>query len=225
MAPRIKVSGRKTDTDTAKVFKCGRTVPSTKEPGQMIWRMERVASFITTVTFTKVNGSMIRPMVKVLIITKMVPSMLVSGLKINSTEQALRPGLMVHVMRVPTSWVKSTATAPSSRPTNQLSLANLLITTSMVAVSTPGLMEGSTKENGKITACTEKAPLCGAMGADILVSMLRTKRMDTVNLCGPMAAHTKAIGLTENNTELACRKQLMASGSMALGTRVVASSL
>lgn len=65
-----------------KVFKYGRMVQNTKEIGEMAKQMATEFFTMLTVTFTRVNLKMIKPMVTVLTFTKTVPNFQATGLMI-----------------------------------------------------------------------------------------------------------------------------------------------
>lgn len=86
----------------------GLTVRVMKVSGKIIEHMAKANSLISTETYTKVTGSMIRLMVMAFITTSMVLCTKASGEMTCSMEQAKKAGPMVPYMRESTWQVKST---------------------------------------------------------------------------------------------------------------------
>ena len=83
--------------------------------------------------------------------------------------------------------------------------------------STLGSTGANTKENGKITGCTEKAHSLGAMAAATAESTLLIRKMGTANLCGRMARLTRGTGRMANSTAPVCKKLQMENGVWVSG--------
>jgi hypothetical protein len=110
---------------------------------------------------TKVNGKMIKLMVKVYIPTLIVVDTKVIGLRTNNTGMVWKDGQTVHLMRDNMSKVKSMAVESLLGLTEALLLENFLTTTFKAMVSTNGLMVESLLENGKTIRWMGTAHLLG----------------------------------------------------------------
>ena len=64
-----------------------------------------------------------------------------------------------------------------------------------------GLMEGSTKVNGKRTTCMAMEFIPGRMGESMKVNTWKTKNTVMECTCGQMEGSMKATGWMENNME------------------------
>ncbi len=91
--------------------KSGLTAVAMKVTGLTIKRTGSVNYFTLTEMFTKGSGKMIKPMVKVLILTQTVLVIKEIGEMINSTDSVSRLGLMVRFTKANTLRVKRTVKA------------------------------------------------------------------------------------------------------------------
>ena len=126
----------------------GLMVADTKDTGKTI-RLRVGADLSTpTVTFTKVNGKMIKLKVMVYIHISMDLSMREHGSPINSVVTARSSGLMVHLSKVTTYKARSTAEVDLSGPTVLPMTVNSLTTIFRAVASMSGLTRESTTELG-----------------------------------------------------------------------------
>jgi hypothetical protein len=88
--------------DTVQVFKFGLIMPNMKVNGVKTKQMAEANSGMLMVTFTKVNGKMIRPMVMVSTFTSTELSMKDTGRTIFRMAKVWKVGKMVVAMRVAT---------------------------------------------------------------------------------------------------------------------------
>lgn len=142
----------------------------------------------------RVNGSMIKPMVRALILTWMGPNIMVIGKRTNNTVLVLRPGPMAQNMKAIMNMGKSTVPVLSSGLMDHSTLENFIIITSMARVSIPGVTAENTKVNGETTRCMEKVLSLGLMAENMWGNMWMIKNRAMVNSYGLMVALTKEIG-------------------------------
>jgi len=99
-----KVIGSSTLTKkTAEAFKFGQMDQGTMVSGKTAWLMVTEDSYMLKETFTRVNGSMTRPMVMVFTLILMEVDMKGSGSKISNMDWDLNSGLMVLSMKACTN--------------------------------------------------------------------------------------------------------------------------
>ena len=91
------------------VHRYGAMAQNLSDIGKMIKQMAKAASYTLTEMFTKVNGSTIRPTVKVRMSIVTVPSLLVIGSKIVSMVSVLKSGPIMPNLRGILNRVKSMA--------------------------------------------------------------------------------------------------------------------
>ena len=150
----MRASGTRWVVRTDEAPKSGSMARSMKDTGAPIKPMVEADLFTLTVTCIMENGKMTKPMVTANIIIQTELGTKVTGLKMHNTAKAKRYGLTMLLTKEAIAMARSTATANSCGLTIQHTLVNLLRTTSMVKVFTPGPMAADSKAPGKTTRWT-----------------------------------------------------------------------
>jgi hypothetical protein len=147
-----------------------------------------------TGTFTPEIGRMTRLTAMVYIITLMVPSTRVNGLRTSRMVVARKLGQTMLAMKVTTRKVRNTALVYSTGLTGLHTTVLLKIITSRDQVFMNGLTVVSMMELGSITRWMDRACSHGKTTAAMRVNMLTTKKKDTESLPGLTVVSTKVPG-------------------------------
>jgi hypothetical protein len=153
------------------------------------------------VTFITASGKTIKHMAMVFTIILMVLSTKVIGLRISNTVKEKRFGQTMRATKVSTKKAKSTALASSTGLTGQLTQVNSSTIILRVKVSTLGLMDVNTMENGATTRCMAAVSLPGTTVVVMKVTISTIRKKARVFSHGPMVENTMASGKTASSTE------------------------
>jgi hypothetical protein len=192
----------------------------TKAGGKTTKLMAKAGSFMLMETFMMAIGRMTKLTDSVSIPTSMAPGMRVIGKRINSTEKALRLGLMVPLLKEIMLKGRNTGLAASLG----LTKANTMESSRRTILKEKVFTNGVTAETLKVTGRTIKWRVTeSSLGLIIDVmkeSTLMTRKKDTVSFFGLMEGNTTVNGRTANSmvwvfTLLLLEKLKRVSGKMA----------
>lgn len=146
------------------------------------------------VTAMKENGWKIELVETVNIIMQMELHTKANGLMISSMDTAKRFGLIKQSILVTIRMVKSRVKVSSIGLMALIILEISIITILKEREYTTGQMEENMKENGLTIKCMEKGNFLGMMEGDMLVIMLKTRKLVKVNSFGQIKNIIKVIG-------------------------------
>jgi hypothetical protein len=198
MAQFIKGNGQLMALGKVKASKFGEMVLNMKGIGDKIKLTAMEELFTLMGILMLESGRMIKHMVEALMNILTERSILVIGLKINSTAMELRYGQMEVLMRVIMNLEKNMELELFNGLMEVLTLENFIVTIYTEWDYTLGKMVGNMKENGEQTKCMVKEFLVGLMEGNISESIMKIKRKGLENLYFKMEEDIVGNGLMVN---------------------------
>ena len=184
----------------AMVSKSGKMEPSTRVTGSSIRLVAKENSGMLTAMSLKENGSMIKPMDMEFISIKTEPGMRANGKTIFSMVKVKRFGPTTPCMMVTIMRVRSTDMVCTSGKMDQGTRVIGLRIVLKVTESINGRMADATQDPGKTIICMAKVSTLGLTVVDMRASTKWTRSMGTAFTFGLMVVFTKVTGTMENST-------------------------
>lgn len=151
------------------------------------------------VMYMKESGNVIRQMVEECICIAMDPSLKATGRRTRSMVKVLKYG-QTHLGTTDSTAIRGSMVLATSDGTMTLiTSANFIIIMFRVPEPIHGQMVECLKEIGIRIKCMEKESSHGLMVGNTLENTETTRKLDTVNLCGPMDGSSKVSGWTVSN--------------------------
>jgi len=202
------------------VHRCGVMAPNLSAIGRMIKQMARAALSMPMAMFMKVNGSMIRPMVRERMSIVTVLNLSVIMLKIGNMALASRYGPIMLNLRAILSRVRSMVWELSGGTMDQFILVSFITTTFMGREFIRGVTVGNMKVTGEQIRCMVKACSPGPTAENTSASIETIKRRAMVSSFGLMADAIEVNGLMASRTAKVHMFQVVDKRNMVSGKMV-----